>query len=568
METFTRKGKGPSRKASQDVSLLVAETVLTALDCPRALTVLLLMQYGEWQQLVNLEWRATDYPDVSSAADAYQATALLSKANHLPTGIDQRAVAVRAFHASEEKCRMTNVRLKMFRNSPSMGNAFIRSVFHTAAHYISGVLGPLNPDSLIRGCGFGPGVSSSVKGKRTGSYDKALGKPEVTPDLTTLGAHVFNAHPPLSSALLRADGPASLLPSSLTKVRGNVVAFVPKNAKTFRSIAVEPHVNIFFQKGIGSCIRHRLKKVGIDLRSQQRNQRLAELASREGNLATVDLSAASDTIATELVRELLPPDWFTLLDMSRSKYGFIEGSWMRYEKFSSMGNGFTFELETLLFWALTRAVVDLKLGGGIVSVYGDDIICPAEIFPELIEVFTFAGFTTNSKKSFATGPFRESCGEDFYFGVPIRPFFIRGPIKTLTDRISIHNQIFRYALRRNVGFGRDSRFLPILKWLRGASKLLVPYDAGDIGFASSFEEASPRRAKFGQQGFLAEGLIQVPARVAMVEYYAALYSSFVGLSSGAPTLGYTPLRGVTKSRRITIHVSEWSATETFPIYFI
>lgn len=588
MQQRIRKVRDSSRKSESDISMSLAIRVLSALDCPRSTTVLLLMQYEEWEQLVNLTFEPTNYLDVASAADAYQATVLLQKASHLPLKVDRTEVAVRKFFEAELTCEQTNRRLIAFRNNPSMGSALIRSVFHTAARYISNVLGDVNPDLLLEGSGFGPGVSSSVKGSRVGTYYKASGIPDVTPPLSVLGCHYLNASHPLPSAVLQSDGPASLLPSSMRLVKGNTVAFVPKNAKTDRSIAVEPHVNIFVQKGIGSYIRRRLKTVGVNLNDQGRNQELAQYGSKTGSLATVDLAAASDTISIELVRELLPESWFKLIDMTRSHYGYVNKSWIRYQKISSMGNGFTFELESLIFWALSRAVTDLVLGGGTVSVYGDDIIIRQEVFEPFIEVFTFAGFSTNKEKSFATGPFRESCGADFFLGVPIRPFFIRGPILSTTDRFSIHNRIFHYALQRNLGFGRDPRFQEILSWIRGGSKYLVPPCLGDVGYASSFEEASPHRAKHGVEGWVVRGLVQVPLKARMTEYWASLYSSMLLMVSPKDnpgilppqefidrmipevltTGGFSPLRNRTKDRRIPILVREWATEAPFKIYYL
>lgn len=55
-------------------------------------------------------------------------------------------------------------------------------------------------------------------------------------------------------------------------VPGNRIAFVPKNAKTERSIAIEPTMNLFLQLGVDGYIRKRLKRWDIDLDSQEKNQ--------------------------------------------------------------------------------------------------------------------------------------------------------------------------------------------------------------------------------------------------------------------------------------------------------
>ena len=73
---------------------------------------------------------------------------------------------------------------------------------------------------------------------------------------------------------------------------------------------------------------------------------------------------------------------------------------------SPMGNGFTFELETLLFYALTMAVCG-KGNFVRVSVYGDDIICPTEHAQAVTSILVEAGFQLNLGKSFSSGPFQK-----------------------------------------------------------------------------------------------------------------------------------------------------------------
>lgn len=109
-----------------------------------------------------------------------------------------------------------------------------------------------------------------------------------------------------------------------------------------------------------------------------------------------------------------------LLDTCRSPFGDLGGVEFEYEKFSSMGNGFTFELETVIFYALARACGGSK---ACTHVFGDDIITESEVVPLLREVLDFCGFVVNEEKSFSSGSFRESCGHDYFDGVFVRPVF-------------------------------------------------------------------------------------------------------------------------------------------------
>lgn len=91
--------------------------------------------------------------------------------------------------------------------------------------------------------------------------------------------------------------------------------------------------------------------------------------------------------------------------------------WVKLEKFSSMGNGFTFELETILFLAVCRVAARLHgFREESVTVYGDDMIVPTECARYTVAVLRFLGHEPNMKKSFSEGPFRESCGGDFFLG--------------------------------------------------------------------------------------------------------------------------------------------------------
>lgn len=191
-------------------------------------------------------------------------------------------------------------------------------------------------------------------------------------------------------------------------------------------------MNMYLQRGAGLFIRNRLRTVGIDLNDQTRNNRLAQLGSLDGSLATIDLSSASDSISDRLVWDLLPPELYSYLDSLRSKRITCKGnpqeSW-KHELFSTMGNGFTFELESLLFWALAKSCTLYSNSPcENIGIYGDDIIIPTNVFPLLHDILSAVGFTLNTEKSFYTGYFRESCGKHYYRGTDVTPFYIKQPI--------------------------------------------------------------------------------------------------------------------------------------------
>lgn len=231
----------------------------------------------------------------------------------------------------------------------------------------------------------------------------------------------------------------------INTVPGNVLFTVPKNTTIDRVAAKEPDLNMFMQKGIGNHFRACLRRVGINLNDQTRNQRLARKGSIDGSLATIDLSSASDSVSCALVELLLPPLWHDVLSSLRSPVTIIDGEEHVNAMFSSMGNGFTFELESLIFYVITRTVNYLRGHRGTVSVYGDDIISPSGSYADLEWVLMCCGFSVNPDKSFHIGSFRESCGGHYDNGSDITPFYIRAPIVRLMDLIHVANAIRRWS---------------------------------------------------------------------------------------------------------------------------
>lgn len=249
---------------------------------------------------------------------------------------------------------------------------------------------------------------------------------------------------------------------------GNVLFTVPKSSDIDRVACKEPDWNMFFQKGLGSMIRKRLKRVGIDLNDQSINRNLAQSAVN-ADLCTIDLSSASDSITEELVYQLFPRDWYNTIVALRSPIGIQPVTWFDLPKpysqlnsnerrmvdkarmrpwclISTMGNGFTFELESLIFYALVKAVVTVNAIPGKVSVYGDDIICPRNAYDTVKAVFSHVGFILNEDKSFKDGSFFESCGGHYFNGNDVTPFYLRGPLDDDYEAIiNFVNQFRKWA---------------------------------------------------------------------------------------------------------------------------
>lgn len=251
-------------------------------------------------------------------------------------------------------------------------------------------------------------------------------------------------------------------------VEGSKLSFVPKNREVYRSICTEPSLNMFYQLGLGSIFEQRLKAfTGIDLSVQpDRNRELSRLGSIDGSFATIDLSSASDTISLNLLRDCLPKELFQMLVKLRSPVTSYKGVRVPLHMVSTMGNGFTFPLQTIVFTCALLAVyrvfgisVAHPFGClGNYGVFGDDIICVRDAYRPLCGFLGRLGFIVNESKSFNEGPFRESCGVDFLSGVNIRGVYVK-TLDTPQALTVLVNRLNEWTARTGIPLRSTCHFL-------------------------------------------------------------------------------------------------------------
>lgn len=496
----------------------VVDSFLVDLDSPRSLTVKVLIDHGEWDQIANLRADPAHYLNADAYYRAAAATELLRKCQDIDTTVDRMEAAVQGWWQSERDCCRTNVKLAPFLyNGPfeDPRDLIWHDFLAEVRGWITGVLGKL-PDTLD--LKFGPGATFSDKGRHSTVCHKMSSRPSVTRDCKPIAEHVLKGTAWERARIAAINEWPSGVPYDgyVDIVDGNRFTTALKNALTHRGISIEASENICCQLPVGGEMRDRLRRVGIDLEEGQAvHRQIACEASKTGHYATLDLSSASDTVCRNLVQLLLPEDWHALLASLRSYrtyfsgkelYALIKcihphdepeewlassyirryhageagdlgedayGRWFYLEKFSSMGNGFTFELETLIFLGLA-VVTAKKLGvraepGVDIYVYGDDIIVPVEVAVPLTKVLRWCGFTLNERKSFITGPFRESCGGDYFNGHDVRPYYMKEFPNDAASWISMANGIRRVASADNrSGFDR----LPLKRsWFRALGNI-------------------------------------------------------------------------------------------------
>lgn len=288
-------------------------------------------------------------------------------------------------------------------------------------------------DDIWDCCAFGPGTVFHARGPHERSLLWKIGANQtVTAKAYWLAVDVIGRYYPRFASRIR----------SVQRVRGNRITHVAKDVRKCRQIAVEPSLNVFLQKGVGEwMVRHMARRGIADLSTGQELHR--SLVRDFETWATIDLSDASDRISKKLVKELLPPDWFYLLDTLRSHEFLWDGKWGTYESFTSQGNAFTFPLETMIFKAIAVCV-----SSGRTSVYGDDIIVPLGDAVETAAHLESFGFTVNTEKSYwgqhdgDLKYFRESCGEDTLRGYSVRSVFFKDPALSFSDVAALGNMLF------------------------------------------------------------------------------------------------------------------------------
>lgn len=442
-----------------------------------------------------------------------QIVALIKKYPFSPaqSGVDPEKVAWDKFVATERRMKRVNLR---FRAVYSRRLARYSEALAVARAWILKVLGenpPLN--EIYEKCDFTGGASYGVHGDATNLGRKLMAEVWTVTGTAipyALGALATNHHvremltPKAGGGTPWAQDGSDAYPEltgvwssdleeffeqvilRMEVVDHNLISFVHKKATEYRSVASEPLLNGYLQKGTDEQMRLCLRRHGYDLRDQTPNramalmgslglsgykqisyakrkwisdlledtqfivrspelnatlrQYLVEANTREG-YCTMDLKGASDSVATWLCRYLLPFNWYDFLNQIRSPYYTYNGKHYKYEKFASMGNGFCFPLETLIFASLVRAAEAMCGYPHDHAVYGDDIIVRQGVALYLKELLEVCGFSLNLDKSFFHGPFRESCGADWYGGQAVRPVYLEDPLDDVRRVYSLHNQL-------------------------------------------------------------------------------------------------------------------------------
>ncbi len=430
----------------------LALSLMAGLNCPRSLMVSILIRSAEWDQLVRLKVDPAHYDSPDRYLRAAGATEFLRKLNRPIEGNDPEQATFDKWLAAEESCFKTNQRLNEIMDFGTLnGDPVHDEILEFIADFRKNFEWLVGSGPGPHEGNFGPGATISDKSGYTTVPHKLSSTPSFTP-----GA-LYHLVPWTGTKWARACAHRG---DVLRSVRGNTYFTVNKTALVKRPCAKGASVNAFYQAGQGRVMRKRLFSRGINLSDGQNvHKQVACVASFNDEFCTIDLTSASDTVARALVRLACSPAWFNELDSLAERFTKVGSRWYRLEKFSSMGNGFTFELETALFCAICMSCDPLLTPGHNLWVYGDDIIVPKRLAAKVISALKFFGFTPNPDKTYVSGDFRESCGGDFFRGMAVRPFYLEEIPNEPQDYISLANGIRRLASN----FGQSSRLFADLR---------------------------------------------------------------------------------------------------------
>lgn len=304
-------------------------------------------------------------------------------------------------------------------------------VLQKARAIVKDVLGDFDMEEHLRACRFGKRASYGVLGQDSYLDVKLECPVSGTADhIAWFEKTVLISDRLLGDAILqRTDVPKYHVCDHLN------YGLVPKKWNALRGIMPNTTIGSYYTYGLGKMIAARLKeKIGIDIsRQQNRHRKWIKEMSLDRKHVTADLSAASDSFTTAILTRLVPRQWLNKLKFGRASHYRYKGKKYYLNSFMTMGNGYTFPLQTLLFYALIKAIGDLAGVKGIYSVYGDDLIYPRRIHRYVESILPKLGFILNADKTFCTDHFRESCGLDYFRGVEVRSFRPEGVASQLSS---------------------------------------------------------------------------------------------------------------------------------------
>lgn len=292
--------------------------------------------------------------------------------------------------------------------------------------------------------------------------------------------------------------------------RQSTVVDVPKSLKTRRVISKEPTALQYIQQGIDRAMKHYIAHHGYlqDHLSFEDQTYNGSLCSDYRNFATIDLSAASDLVSTDLVKACFRGTHaLPILLGTRSRTSVLKsGKVVALRKFAPMGSAMCFPVESLIFAAAVEHAVRRARAtwlGHFPSwrVYGDDIVVAAPLYEDVVMVLEAIGLRVNASKSYTLPTrFRESCGVEVYDDVDVSPLRISRQFYWPEDGLRTCHAALYEALQGFANLAGSKQFpllrLRLIRMIFGCTLGRPPFSrSGRVGLASLWADnfSAPRR---------------------------------------------------------------------------
>lgn len=345
------------------------------------------------------------------------------------------------FADSEWRCRVINQHGRFYSPIVESDDLFFREAIRLAKSWISNTMMEHYPDWSC--ASYTSGASRNSSRSRSMSYLKQAGVVERGNMSGTAAARYI-----VESFIAPTFG--HHWPSFKTDIVDDCrFDFVHKTASSVRFMAPQPELNMLAQKCVGDCIRDALFDATIDLNDQRWNQWMAWHGSVNRETATIDLSNSSDNVAIRHGSMLLPERIYDMCMATRTQYASVGAYKHQFQKLAPQGNGFIFEVQSLIYAGLCHAVTVL-FGGREqdIAVYGDDIVISTNCAEPLMDLLVYLGMEPNLDKSYwGSDPFRESCGEHYYAGLDVTPFYVKQPLTKLRPKFRAINGLKYWETR-------------------------------------------------------------------------------------------------------------------------
>jgi len=463
--------------------------------------------YAELNKLMDVEIAESDFDNPSVRALCQLRSTFAKKfvgsatvAGQAVSSDDRRASALATWLECNALCRDMNLNFPEFKTREGQPmSSLTLDVLQRAQKWLTDVLGALdarlaNPGEVACLGEIGPG--SAIGSKHNDLLAKLFENRIIAPTETAL--YLWHVLTGSDKTLQDADRLNSHEYGPPVAIKGAAKwASAPKDCVTDRPTVTPTTLGSFLTRSLGIALEGELDRLGFSVDTQPDRQReLARLGSLDETVgqwwrpATVDSTSASDTQYMALHSYLLlgcPNIWRAIcatregvISIPVSVLGRVvalsdcgltplalhglhvvddhlidnEDPHVKVHMTGGMGCGFTFPLQTFTYLALAIGLMDIRevpvhaypcgFRMRMLGVFGDDVALPEVVAAEYVGILKELGMLPNEAKTYLSGPFKESCGTDWFRGLDIRGVYCK-QLNSDADKVSLFNRLVDWS---------------------------------------------------------------------------------------------------------------------------